>query len=400
MNWERKKLGEVCEIYQPQTITGKEIFPEGRYKVFGANGFIGYYHRYNHEQSEVLVTCRGSTCGTVNMSEPKSWITGNAMVVHPNVKTLQKKFLFYALESADLSGVISGTGQPQITRCSLSPVEIPLPPLPVQQKIVEVLDTIQEAVELQQKIIEKTKELKKSLMNLLFHYGLAGLRVKELTGLQAAELTSSQIEKLGLKLKKTEIGEIPEHWEVVRVGEVCRLRKEQVIPNPNEKYIGLEHLDGGETRICRHGLGSEVRSLKNKFYREDILYGKLRPYLDKAGIAEFEGVCSTDLLVVAAEADKISPFYLAWLMHTPKFLSFARETMSGTNHPRTSWDSLKVFTLALPPLSEQKEIAEILQTIDQKMEIEKRKKELYQELFKTMLNKIMNQQIDVSLLDY
>jgi len=140
-----KKLGEICDIYQPQTITSNEIVKEGPFKVFGANGVIGYYSKYNHEDSEVLVTCRGATCGTLNMSEPKSWITGNAMVVRPqNKKTLSKEFLFYSLKNSNLRRTITGTGQPQITRNSLSPFQIILPPLETQKQIVAKLSVAQE----------------------------------------------------------------------------------------------------------------------------------------------------------------------------------------------------------------------------------------------------------------
>jgi len=114
---------------------------------------------------------------------------------------------------------------------------------------------------------------------------------------------------------------------------------------------------------------------------------------------ENEGVCSTDLLVIICNERRISPHCLVNLLHTPQFLNFATSTMTGTNHPRTSWDSLKIFKIPLPPLPEQQEIAEILQTIDQKIEIEQKKKELYEELFKTLLNKIMNQEMDVDSLD-
>lgn len=259
-------------------------------------------------------------------------------------------------------------------------LEIPLPPLHIQQKIVKILDTIQEAVGVQEKIIELTKELKKSVMADLFKYGAPSFRK-------------------GRKLKKTEIGEIPENWEVVRLGEVCFVRKEQILPEESDIYVGLEHLDSGAIKLNRWGKGNEVKSFKNKFYPKDILYGKLRPYLDKAVIVENEGVCSTDLIVIRCEESKIFPFYLINFLHTPQFLNFAISTMSGTNHPRTSWDLLKTFKIPLPPLPEQQEIAEILQTIDQKIEIEKKKKALYEELFKTMLNKLMNGEIDVENLD-
>jgi len=167
-NWEMKSLGELCNIYQPKTITSTEILKSGPYKVYGANGVIGYYNKYNHEDSEVLVTCRGATCGTINLSEPKCWITGNAMVVHPKVDNLSKIFLYYTLKNSNLSGAITGAAQPQITRASLSPLKIPLPPLETQQKIVEKLSAVQEYKKkfLGQK--QKLQELFESVLNKSF----------------------------------------------------------------------------------------------------------------------------------------------------------------------------------------------------------------------------------------
>ncbi len=135
--YELVKLEKICEMYQPKTITSAEILDEGDYKVYGANGVIGYYNKYNHEFEEVALTCRGATCGTVNLTEPKSWITGNAMIVSPlNDSKVLKKFLFYVLPLADMKLVITGSAQPQITRTNLSQLKIPLPPLNIQQQIV------------------------------------------------------------------------------------------------------------------------------------------------------------------------------------------------------------------------------------------------------------------------
>ncbi|WP_223232168.1 restriction endonuclease subunit S, partial [Campylobacter concisus] len=75
--WLIVKLEEVSEIYQPQTISQSELTDSG-FDVYGANGIIGKYGRYNHEFEQVVVTCRGNTCGAVNFTKPKSWITGNA----------------------------------------------------------------------------------------------------------------------------------------------------------------------------------------------------------------------------------------------------------------------------------------------------------------------------------
>ena len=138
--WPVKNLGDICEIYQPQTIGLKDMVPDGPYVVYGANGPIGRYDRFNHEKSEVTVTCRGATCGTVNVTPPQVWITGNAMVVRPNEAEMSKLLLKYWLEGLDYSSVITGAAQPQITRTTLSPMKISVPPLDEQKRIVELLD--------------------------------------------------------------------------------------------------------------------------------------------------------------------------------------------------------------------------------------------------------------------
>ncbi|WP_244497891.1 N-6 DNA methylase [Mesorhizobium sp. Root695] len=133
--WEIFTLGDVCDLYQPKTITSSDLKADGEYVVYGANGIIGRYDQYNHEHPEVLITCRGATCGTINMSQPKSWVTGNAMVATPKDDRLDKYFLHALLLSSDLSSTISGSAQPQITRQSLSPYKIPLPPIEEQKAI-------------------------------------------------------------------------------------------------------------------------------------------------------------------------------------------------------------------------------------------------------------------------
>lgn len=154
LKYETVKLGDVCEVYQPKTITSKEIMESGPYKVFGANGVIGFYDQYNHEDAEIAVTCRGATCGTVNFTEPKSWITGNAMVIKPKDGRINKKYLYFFLRNSDLSSVVTGAAQPQITATALKPFEIPLPPLDVQKEIVEQIEVKQKAIEGAKQVIE------------------------------------------------------------------------------------------------------------------------------------------------------------------------------------------------------------------------------------------------------
>ena len=139
--WKISTLGEACDLYQPKTISKKELVEDGAYVVFGANGPIGRYHSFNHADPQIVVTCRGATCGSVNTTPPNSWITGNAMVIAPKENCLDPRFLQYLMLHTDFSSVISGAAQPQITRTSLSPLEINYPTsLPEQERIVAMLD--------------------------------------------------------------------------------------------------------------------------------------------------------------------------------------------------------------------------------------------------------------------
>jgi type I restriction enzyme S subunit len=103
--------------------------------------------------------------------------------------------------------------------------------------------------------------------------------------------------------KMTELGPLPEEWEVVRLGDVVSLGSDAVNPAhvAAGRYVGLEHIEPGSTRTQKWGHPSEVRSLKTAFRPGDVLYGKLRPYLDKAALAEWGGICSTDILVLRAQ---------------------------------------------------------------------------------------------------
>ena len=174
--------------------------------------------------------------------------------------------------------------------------------------------------------------------------------------------------------------DLPKHWKNVQLKEVANLRRENIKPENGRysSYVGLEHIDSGESQLKRWGDASEVKSTKSRFYPDDVLYGKLRAYLDKAVIAEMEGICSTDILVFTANS-KTLPSFLVYLLHTHSLISHAVATSTGVNHPRTSWNALGKFTFALPPLPEQRAIARVLQTIQEAKAARQREIELERE---------------------
>ena len=163
--WEVKTLGDVATLYQPVTISAK-LFTEAGFPVYGANGVVGFYHDFNHDCWQVTVTCRGSTCGTVNRTVEKCWITGNAMVVNCDQnEDLSKNFLYYVLLSQDLSVCITGTGQPQIVRGPLANVELSIPrDVAEQTAIAEVLSDMDAELAALTQRRDKTRALKQGMM--------------------------------------------------------------------------------------------------------------------------------------------------------------------------------------------------------------------------------------------
>ena len=166
--WEYKKLGDLCDIYQPKTLATEQLVVDGKYYVYGANGIIGRYNDYNHEQSEILLTCRGATCGTINISQPYSWINGNAMVIHRKSEDLSFDFLKYLMLSLDYSLIITGAAQPQITRQKIAPIIVKFPSLSVQQSIVSELDKINELIRLKKEQLKDYDNLAQSIFYEMF----------------------------------------------------------------------------------------------------------------------------------------------------------------------------------------------------------------------------------------
>jgi type I restriction enzyme S subunit len=386
--WPTKKLGEIAEIYSGgrSGITKKDYVERG-FPAFSAAGQDGFTKEAHDSGFAVILSSIGSRCGKCFYAEGEWTALANTQIIKFE-NPVTAKFMYYYLNDEN-KWPKTGTGQPFISPSVVKNLIVPLPPLPIQQKIVKILDTVQSAVEIQDKIIEKTKELKKSLMAELFKYGGPSFRK-------------------GRKLKETEIGEIPEDWEVVKIKDIV-LDTEQndpsKIPLQKIKYIDVSSISNEFFKIMEYKtyLGKDAPSRARKILKvNDVIFATVRPYLKRIALIteEYNGFYgSTAFCVLRPNIKKISPYFLFYYVTTDKFVYKVSGYQTGSSYPAITDDHIKKENIPLPPLPEQQEIAEILQTIDQKIEIERKKKELYEELFKTLLNKIMNQEIDVDSLD-
>ncbi len=162
------KLWEIFYLKQWNHLPVNELLENG-FSVFGANWKIGYYDRYMYEEPTVLVSCRWANCGSINLTEPKSWVTWNSIALVPNwKKDIDTNFLYYILKWSDFKNVISGSAQPQIIIWNLTNKTIPLPSLSEQQAIATKLDQLQHLIDLKQQAIAKTDQLAKSIFLEMF----------------------------------------------------------------------------------------------------------------------------------------------------------------------------------------------------------------------------------------
>ena len=334
--WNKATLGTLCKIYQPQTLTLKELDPNGIYDVFGANGVIGKHSQYNHENCELLMGCRGS-CGALNFSSPFAWINGNAMVIHPIKEIVSKEYLRYYLESIDKHLIISGTTIPQITAKSLSPLIIDYPSTTEQQRIVGILDQEFARIDALKANAEKSLHAAKDLFQ-------AALR-KEL--------------------------EPKEGWSNTRMDEICHITAELIDPTQPE-YLHQIHIGGAnieaETGVLLDlKTAEEEKLISGKFPFDEtmVLYSKIRPYLKKICCPTFQGICSADIYPLTP-LPGIDRTFLYYILLSQDFTDYAILGSARAGMPKVNRPYLFAYTCAIPEYKEQCAIGNRLNTIREK----------------------------------
>ena len=176
-------------------------------------------------------------------------------------------------------------------------------------------------------------------------------------------------------------------WREVKLGEVAKLSKiPWKVGDEKLPYIALEHFVEGGLRLNRIGSSDEVASNKWQFTHKDFLFGKLRPYFRKLYRPDFDGICSTDIWVVSPieENDKDFLFYV---FANKEFIELSYLGSSGTRMPRADWSFVKEMKLNIPPLPEQKAIAEVLSSLDDKIDLLHRQNKTLEDMAQALFRK-------------
>lgn len=348
--WEYKKLGEVCDVYQPKTLSTDMLSKDGEYPVYGANGIIGYYHQYNHEDKEVLLTCRGATCGNINVSKPYSWINGNAMVIHRKSEFIDFDFLKYMMLSLDYSLIITGAAQPQITRQKLAPIKIAIPPKSIQLAIVSELDKINELIRLKKEQLKDFDNLAQSLF-----YEMFGDPVENEKGWEVKKLGEIGEFKNGLNFSKDENG------HSIKFLGVSDFQNKKSIASDQLAYISLSERVQ-EDYLLKTGDIVFVRSNGKK----ELIGRSVKMYITEP--TTYSGFC----IRCRITDEKVDKDYIAILLKTPIIRQFMTNSGRGCNISNLNQKVLNSIPTILPPLSLQRLFAQRIEQIErEKSEVQK-----------------------------
>lgn len=179
-------------------------------------------------------------------------------------------------------------------------------------------------------------------------------------------------------------------WFETQLGQVIQLSKEKIHPSecPDTPYISLEHIESGSNRIKDHGMAQDVKSTKSVFNDGDILYGRLRPYLNKVFMPDFSGICSTDILVLKTTT-AIDGRFLLKLLSQSSFVKYAHANSSGINLPRVNFKTISEHPIKLPPINEQQRIANKIEALQAKSQKAKQALETAKPLLEKLRQSIL-----------
>lgn len=348
--WQLKRLGEVCELIRGPFggSLKKDCFKSAGYPVYEQQNAIYSQFKFRYfidetkfnemkrfivSENDLIMSCSG-TIGRVAIipkGAPIGIINQALLKLVPNMTACTPEYLCRYMESPTFLEFINKDAQGVAIKNvasvkDLKTIPIPLPPLPEQQRIVEKLDLA----------FAKIEELRKT----------AEENLKAVQDLFDASL------QFELKCEGS---------QEKRLGEVCRFDKRQDF-HSDLPYVGLEDIESKTAKFIGSLKPKNVKSSTFKFDKGYVLFGRLRPYLSKLIVPEFDGHCSTEIYPIKASLELNAYFLKYWLMQKP-IIEMINDTCTGARMPRANMNQFLDFIMPLPPLEEQQRIVEKLDAI-------------------------------------
>lgn len=347
VDWEIRILGELTSISSGESCKYSKDFFESYYPVYGSNGIMGYFDKFNF--SDGFVIGRVGASGSINQINERVWATDNTLLIEVNSNKVEKRFLYYFLIKSELSKFATKTAQPLLTQTTLKSVTIVLPPLIEQKKIAEILSTVDHTIQKTDQIIQKTTQLKKALMQQLLTKGI-GHR----------------------DFRKTEIGEIPKEWKVKPLKDLAKIDrgKFQHRPRNEPRFYGGSYPfiqtgevtnSGGRIRKYSQTLNEAGLAISKLFPKGTILI-TIAANIGETAIADFD-VAFPDSLIGIIANDEVDNRFLEYYLRMRKEHLISLATESAQKN--INLETLRPYPIIVPPKKEQIQIVCLLEKIEE-----------------------------------
>ena len=295
-------------------------------------------------------------------------------------KKADYRYVYHYLKGSyqNLVNLKSGGSQQNLNARTLKKFPIWIPSLETQQKIAGILSAYDELIENNKKRIALLETMAEELYKEWF------------VRFRFPNYENTEFEK-----------GVPKNWQREEINYFCQevkksIKKENL--NSEQKYIGLEHLSRKDFAIYDYATADTVDSDKLEFQKNDILFGKIRPYLHKVCLANFNGICSTDIIVIRAKKDLFFS-YILLTVFSNTFVDLANVSSNGTKMPRANWGYLKKVKIPLPPQDLLKKFNEICLPIFQQIDVLLQENELLISKKNQLLPRLISGKLSVEHLD-
>ena len=280
------------------------------------------------------------------------------IVIRGRLDVTDDDFAYYLTQSPEvrshaISQMTGTSGRQRVPVSALDHVDVPVPALPEQRAIAHVLGTLDDKIELNRRMNETLEEMARALFKSWF-VDFDPVRAKMDGRWQRGEsllgLPAELYDLFPENLTGSELGNVPEGWAIGTLGDIAVSPNRTVSPAevpPETPYIGLQQMPRRSLALDRWEDAGQVTSNKSVFRQGALLFGKLRPYFHKVGIASVAGIASTDIVVVEPIAPDWSGL-AACHLSSDEFVAYTDRTSTGTRMPRTSWPVMKQYTICLP----------------------------------------------------
>lgn len=294
---------------------------------------------------DIVIARTGASAGTSHYCRPPERAVFASYLVRfrADRDKADPRYVAYVLRSPAwwnyVRGASGGSAQPQLNAKVMGSFSLPLPPVAQQQRIAAVLGALDDKIDSNRRLAGLLEETAATLFR---------ARFADFVGVEEFE--------------ESEIGRIPRGWRPGTLGEVAHLHRELVTGRNDLPYVGLDAMPRGSTVLAEWIIEDAPAGQASRFEIGDILFGKLRPYFHKVGVAPISGRCSTEIVVLRAATPEL---YGVVLGHASSkaFIDYCVSVSRGTRMPRAEWKDAAGFEAAVPPLSVAAEFTSMARTI-------------------------------------